>query len=228
MKEIPLPKSWIFSDIKGIREKDYSATYYHFEYDKLPVIPNHIELDDKFGWLEPFPQYFTEEQWGKIYNFGGKLEVLQEEAKQKGLSIPQSFINFMSKSNLIKKIRSNTSCVFDLSDYIEEIPNTNGIYFLKFLSDSQFCCHWYLCLDKEGHYFIGNSHKHYRSKSEYNEDYGDEYKDYIGKFCSYTFNEFIYRFWIENEIWYKIVWEKIGIENLNEMEKQYVQHYLNN
>ena len=222
MKETLLKKAWIFTDIEGVRDMEEMSTYYIFEYDKLP--PVEINLDDEFNWLQPHIEYSSEGDWN--YDFKNQLEILQEDAKSKGLVIPGNFIEFMSKAELLRKIRSNTDCYFELGDYIAEMPN--GLYFLHFLSDSQYCRLWYLCLDKEGNSCVVTSYKVYGHNEDPHEDYedeDDEDNEYsFDYFCSPTFKDFIYRFWLENEIWFKI-YEK---EQLNEVEQRYVRHYLDN
>ena len=42
--------------------------------------------------------------------------------------------------------------------------------------------------------------------------------------CAISFSDFLYRFWIENEIWFSVV-PKDTRRTLNELELQYVQHY---
>ena len=222
MKEMILKKAWVFSDIEGVREVEEGGTYYIFEYDKLP--PIEINLDNEFNWLRPHSEYLSEEDWS--YDFKEQLEILQKDAKSKGLVIPKNFIEFMGTSDLLRRIRSNTDCYFELGDYIAEIPNTNGLYFLHFLSDSQYCRLWYLCLDKEGNNCIVSSYKVYgHIEDPHEEEDDDDDNEYtVDYFCAPTFNDFIYRFWIENEIWFKIHEQ----QQLDEIEQRYVQYYLDN
>ena len=41
-------------------------------------------------------------------------------------------------------------------------------------------------------------------------------------YCAASFSEFLYRFWIENEIWYAVEYDKRPLEPL---EVDYVNHY---
>lgn len=215
MHEIPLKKGWFFTDIEGIRDVDESSTYYLFDYEELP--PIEIELDENFDWLKPYPEQINKEDWE--YDFSKEIEKLKNDADKKGLEIPNSFLNFMSNGALIRRIRSNTDCYFEFGDYIEEVPETNGMNFIHFMSDSQYCGFWYLCLDKNGNSCVvtsGNLYGHIHKEEELDE---------IGHFCAPSFEEFIFRFWIENEIWYKEIWEKV---ELNDLEKRYAQFYQEN
>jgi hypothetical protein len=215
MDKKKLKKGWIFSNIEGVREEDEFSTYCLFDYDLLP--PIRVDLDDEFNWLKNQPEYLNKEDW--TFDFDNQLIKLIEEAKSKELLIPKSFINFLRKENLIRSIRSNTDCYFELGDFIEEIPNT-GLHFIHFLSDSQYCGFWYLCLDKEGNHKVVTSGNLYGHKGEVYEEFRDV-DDEIGYLCASSFSEFIYRFWVENEIWYKIYLK----EKLNQVEQDYCNHY---
>lgn len=215
MSNITLPKGWLFSNIEGVREDDEFSTYCLFDYETLPKIE--VELDDEFNWLKNKPKYLNEEDWA--FDFDNQLGKFQEEAKSKGLVIPKSFVNFLCNENLIRKIRSNTDCYFELGDFIEEIPDT-GLYVIHFLSDSQYCAFWYLCLDKKGNHSVMASSNLFGHKSK---DY-DEFREVdseTGYVCASSFSEFIYRFWIENEICFK----NYDKEKLNEIEQYYCNHY---
>jgi hypothetical protein len=113
-----------------------------------------------------------------------------------------------------------------LGNVIEEIPETNGLHFIHFLSDSQYCCFWYLCLDKKGNHCVvvsGSLYGHDDDEKEEEEDF-DEISDIeskIGYFCSPSFTEFIARFWLENEICFK----SYDDEELNDIEKSYAKCY---
>lgn len=218
MEGFDLKKGWIFTDIDGIREAndEEPSTYYLFDYDELP--PIEMELDDDFNWLKPYPQYLSEEDWE--YDFKEELKSLQAEALSKGLLMPKSFLTLMNQADLLRRIRSNTDCYFELGNVIEEIPETNGLYFIHFLSDSQYCSFWYLCLDKKGNHCVVVSGNLYGHEAEDFEEFRDLY-DEVGYFCSPSFKEFIARFWLENEICFKTYDD----EELNEIENRYAQYY---
>lgn len=217
MDENQLKKGWLFTRIRGIRDVEESGTYFLFDYNKLP--PIQIELDDAFNWMKPYPEWVSDND--KEYDFKDQLVSLNKEAENKGLIIPNSFNVFLNDIELIRRIRSNTDCYFELGDTIEEIPNTNGLHFIHFLSDSQYCGFWYLCLDKNGNNFVVTSGNLYGHTEEGYEMFRENDAE-IGYICSSNFKEFIFRFWIENEICYKAVYNK---EALNKIEKNYADFY---
>ncbi|MEM7371989.1 MAG: hypothetical protein AAF587_25460 [Bacteroidota bacterium] len=159
MHHVPLKKGWIFTDIKGIRDVERSATYHLFDYEELPPIEE--DLDGNFDWLSAHPEQKHEEAYP--YDFVKKLIQVRREGEEKGLKVPVSFFRLMGDGALLRRIRSNTDCYFELGEFIEEIPDTNGMNFLHFMSDSQGCGYWYLCLDQYGNSCVvmsGNLYGH--------------------------------------------------------------------
>jgi hypothetical protein len=216
MHHIPLKKGWVFTEIEGVRDVEISSTYHLFDYEALP--PIEIELDENFDWLKPYPEQISKEDWE--YDFSQEIKQLKKDAEEKDLEIPNSFLNFMSNGELIRRIRSNTDCYFEFGDCIEEVVESNGMNFIHFMSDSQGCFFWYLCIDKDGESCIVTSVNLYGYKNKVAPEL-----DEVGYFCASSFEEFIFRFWIENEIWYKESWENV---ELNDLEKKYVRFYKEN
>lgn len=210
MKLSELPKGWIFTDIEGVRDIDEMSTYNYFQYEKLPPIT--ISLDDDFAWLEQELSYGNETR-----SFVEKIHSFQAQVADLGLTLPQGFLHFMQDSDLHKKIQSNTACYFEMGDFIEEI---NGLYLIQFLSDSQYCSLWYLCLDKEGNHAVICSPNVYGQKN-----YKEKFTEEIGLYVAGSFNEFIYRFWIENEIWFKVVYDEVELPPLTPEQLAYCLHY---
>jgi hypothetical protein len=85
-------------------------------------------------------------------------------------------------------------------------------HLVHFLSDSQFCAHWYLHVLSTGHAAVLVSEDPYCFLVE-NADWIEnpacrsEQVDIAAldfRLCATSFSEFLFRFWIENEIWYAI------------------------
>lgn len=215
MHHIPLKKGWVFTEIKGIRDVERSATYHLFDYEELPPIEE--ELDGSFDWLSNQPEQKDEKAYP--YAFGDQLILLRKEADAKGLKVPDSFFRLMGDGGLLRRIRSNTDCSFELGEFIEEVPDTHGMNFIHFMSDSQGCGYWYLCVDKAGNHCVVTSGNLYGHTNK------EEGAEEIGYYCAASFEEFIYRFWIENEIWFKTIWDRVA---LSEVEERYANFYKGN
>jgi hypothetical protein len=137
----------------------------------------------------------------------GNLEQVVTKAGDLGLSIPQPFLRFMRDTRLQSKVPSCTACFLEFSEDWIPCPEVEGHFLLRFLNDSQSCLMWYLCLHREREAGIIASHYFFEpdifDAMEY-EEIGRE--DVVrGAFlCADTFTESLYRFWIENSIWYSI------------------------
>ena len=208
-------EGWFFTRLGKIKSIDDLGTYFLFEYEKLPKIDDLI-ADEKFEWLKRHPPK-TNNIYIRNNNYDEQLKLIDKEIRSKELKLPNDFIDFTKNINLIKRIRSNTSCIFKLGNKIEEISQSDGLlYAIQFLVDSQNCRFWYLCLTQNGINYILTSDKSINSRSDYIYK-GDIY------LCAYSFREFISRFCIENEIWFKKVLNTN--EELNETEKNYLTSY---
>ena len=226
----PLPIGWPLSELKGYREPPNSSTYTYFEYDELALLPED-QFRGEFQWLARQPEcsnvaeddveYWLEYVDELRANAAKKLPSLKTKAERIGLSIPESFLTFMGNAKLIGRIRSCTDCYFEHSQRIAPNPNGDG-YFIHFLSDSQGCIFWNLFVEPSGDHCVVASSGYYFGD---NWDPADPYHgNESGKlfFCSPSFESFVYRFWLENEIWYQLSWHK---RPLTELQQRYVDYY---
>ena len=103
---------------------------------------------------------------------------------------------------------------------------------MHFLSDSQSCAHWYLHVLTNGDHVVLESENLYGLQIENSQWIENpacrlERVDLKGldfAYCAPTFSEFLYRFWIENEIWYALL-DDASRRSLNALELKYVGHY---
>lgn len=213
---------WWSFELPQYRPHPTLATYSLFPYEDLPPIRQ--DLDEEFRWLMSRPIKERSLLEG-CYSDGSKpdLNKLSKIADQVSVNIPSAFSTFIQSTELHKRIRSCTDCYLDVAD---QAVITKGViegYLIHFLSDSQWCVHWYIHLDSSGKEFV------LASTDAYGFEFGDSaakkeidlVKEDI-RFCAPTFVEFIYRFWLENEIWYALAWDK---RPLSEIEQSYVDHY---
>lgn len=203
--------TWILTDLPGFRTHEHMATYYENSYEKLPPLPS--DVDEEFSWLSPQP----EDQ-----QMGGDLQVLVEMAQQQNLELPAS-LQFFINNNLYGHIRSCTDCYFDGGEKIQKTQNPPG-YILHLIADSQWCYHWHLFIAENGeHCILGGDAFGYHDEEQKSEVIDITKTDL--KMCSQSFVEFIYRFWIENEIWYILAYENHLPTFLTPRMEEYVAHY---
>jgi hypothetical protein len=221
-----LPQTWRHVELPGYRE--FEGTYGDFPISSLPPIP--IELDEECQWLITHGA----DKVGGLNPYGWDLKpaAALEMAKQAGIALPRSFTRFMSSPELQGRVRSCTDCYLDPGERIIQTIGSIPGHLIHFLSDSQSCVHWYLHVLGDG-----------RGAVLYSEDlYGyritdPEYQDYptcsleevdLEKqgfaCCATSFPEFLFRFWIENEIWYALALEE-SRRPLKPVEVTYLNHY---
>jgi len=217
---------WWSFELPGCRPHPRPSTYSLFSYEELP--PIQTTLDDDFRWLksEPVKQRAMAESG---YADGSKPDLgkLPEIIAQLDVKPPQSFITFMGAVDLHKRLRSCTDCYFDVADHASKTKTGSLIHFM---SDSQWTVHWYVHVGQSGEHYVAASLNAFGFASVdkdadndriYQHDEIDLEREEIW-YCSPTFKEFIYRFWLENEIWYALVWDK---RPLTELQLAYVNGY---
>ena len=118
---------------------------------------------------------------------------------------------FAARPDLQRRIRSATLCYLDLADVA--VPTTSDGVLIHILSDQQWCLHWLISFDAEGHAVVTSAAP---IGFKLPEDWGDEQSEMRvpptvpldGSFdlqvCASSFAEFLQRYWIETELWYAL------------------------
>lgn len=222
-----LRKGWWSVDIPGYR--DGYGTYTLFPYEELPPIQE--TLDEEWGWLAGRPAYR-----GAIaeYDYSPHKKpdvvIVTTMEQQVGRQLPAAFVHFMGSPELQRRVRSCTDAYLEMADRPVRTVGANRGYLIHFLSDSQWVLHWYLFVGENGEHFVVVSPFAYGFEMEE----GAEESGMYGRagevdmaqeemwFCAPTFVEFVYRFWIENELWYALDYER---RPLTAEQQAYVDHY---
>jgi hypothetical protein len=224
-----LPQTWIHLPLPGIRESPVRSTYETFPGSELPDIP--IELDDHCDWLlkygAPHQKYGLDH-----HEYFLKPARFLELAKESNLQLPDSFVRFITSDELQKRVRSATGCYLDPGERVVKTVGDLPGHLIHFLSDSQSCVHWYLHVASDGAAAVLWSPDLYCYRIDDpdlldNPSCGLDEIELQGpdfSFCAKSFPEFLYRFWIENEIWFALV-PKENHRPLTELERNYVEHY---
>jgi hypothetical protein len=162
------------------------------------------------------------------------VEGIAEQARQLGLTLPTSFAPFMTNPALHDRIPSCTACEFALPSRIQRSVAGDGGYLISFLHDQQDVLLWYLYLTPTGASSV--------VVSPYDYDGDDADTDAPGSVpsddqtlsdqqraaivantfvCAPSFEVFLYRFWLENTIWFALNDGK----PLTDEQQRYVAHY---
>lgn len=224
-----LAQRWLHIQLPGYREIPGCHTYVGSPLEELPPIP--IKLDDECAWLM---EHGTAHPHDGLNQYEREIQPAAVEALalEAHLELPRSFLRFMTSPDLQSRVHSCTDCYLDPGERIVETMGSLRGQLIHFLSDSQSCAHWYLHIMSGGNTAVLESPDLYGYKIE-NSDWIEnpscrlERIDLSGlefAYCAPSFSDFLYRFWIENEIWYAL---RHGASRrpLNALELAYVGHY---
>jgi hypothetical protein len=214
-----LPRVWWSVDLPGYREHPRRpATYSPFEASELPAIER--VLDDHLLWLadeQPVEQSIGAEQPGRATEAtAGNLTRLLAGAP---LALPSAFQSLIAERALQDRVRSCTDCYLDLGEYVVSAGAEGTL--IHFLSDSQWVLHWLLYVDSEDEAVVVTQTALGLFDDSPTPTVFDPART-AAAVCADTFNEFLWRFWIENEIWWSLAHTTTP---LTPEQQRYLAHY---
>ncbi len=238
---VPAPSQWGWYalDLEEYRPvPDLFSTYWVFPYDSLPPISG-VPFTGDFQWLTPLEADLD----GHSQQYCPPAEIrtrpsphiyaIDEQAHQLGLTLPPGFLRFMASSELQHRVPSRTACMFSLPERIVPYPGRENGYLLSFLWDSQACGIWRLYLTTDGAHRVLEAPYEFVELTRDGEQCSEAtLADILAAtyLCAPSFEEFLYRFWIENMIWYHLsgyntAGTRISSKPLTEAQQRYLAHY---
>jgi hypothetical protein len=200
-------RCWITAGHSSLWNCD--STYCTVPYENLPSIDM---ASDDLEWLDCVSSELKSvidltSTLDSEDNQIGNLEAIVEKAGNIGLHIPNSFLRFFRNAELQCKVPTCTACYLGLSEDMIPLPNNEEHFLLRFMNDSQNCVLWYLCMSRNGESWVVASPYFFEPDIFEAINYDGVERDLIigeALFCAETFTKFLYRFWIENTIWYSL------------------------
>jgi hypothetical protein len=198
----PFPLGWYTA---GSHESFWGCgnTYTLIPYDQLPEL-GRSHWDGSFRWLPAPPERDTVLDVHEESN-DKRLDVsqLHREAQQAGFRIPDAFAAFLTTPEIHRRVPTCTACYLELSARLLEPPSNQPGRLLRFMNDQQACVLWYLYLPP------GDVPAVVAGIPEWPDDDSEDSLDDDVVFeqlvlCAPDFETFMYRFWIENAIWYAL------------------------
>jgi hypothetical protein len=206
-----LPRLWPTIGLPGIVEG--LGTYFTVDLDAMPPVSQ--PLDGSFAWLTAGQAF---DQWSLQR---GRDDPVEREADAGGLAViadglplPRAFERFITDPEPRRHVRSATACYLDLGQHAVDFE---GGRLVHFLSDQQWVLHWLLWVGVDGHQavvvtprplgFDLDERSLWRSESE------DEPATYLAV-CSDSFEEFLWRYWAMNELFFRLVSEQQPLADL--------------
>jgi hypothetical protein len=222
------PLGWWGFGLRGYRP--CNSTYCWFPYDSLPVLP-HPDFQGDFNWLPPIEPHLIpimerfwplpDQQLLTVEN----LNKLTAATHEKGISLPKPFVAFMSNPEFQKRIPSCTACYFELYDRVMPCPVDEDNLVIRFMNDQQSVFTWYLYLTPGGEHCVIVSRSIFDFLIEYRREFTAQVRAEVLHdtfVCAPSFEEFLYRFWLENCIEFTLMERH---RDLTVMEQHYLIHY---
>jgi hypothetical protein len=214
--------AWLAFDLGEYRP--CNGTYCFYDLAKTPPLSADL-FKGNFDWLPEMSaemkELMAKYQQNEPDEVDNALQTILAQSQSLNLSLPPEFVKFMSSEDLQSQIPSCTACYFDLSSDITPSPLSNDDgYLIRFLNDQQDVLLWYLYIRPNGEHGVVVSPIPF-DKPEARKDLTDEIILNNTFFCAESFEEFVYRFWLENEIWFAMEDEMA----MNPTQQTYLDFY---
>ncbi|MFF5701365.1 hypothetical protein ACFY7H_02460 [Streptomyces sp. NPDC012794] len=217
------PTGWCATDLGSHRPCE--STYEVYPLDSLPSLHSG-RLDGGFGWLggPGTPD-------GPEPGHGEHLAAVEADLAPLGLRLPTDFRTFYRSGSLCRAFDevSVTACWSDLSGALRS-PVEEGARLVRFLRDQQDCVIWYVYLRPSGETFVVFSHLDLDvelAERELTAAQAAEFRAAAAESlvrCASTFEEFAYRFVVENELWMHLNTTNQGVGPAPHLQ-EYLDHY---
>lgn len=204
----------------GLGERSTNSTYAGFDHAAQPPIP-FDRFDGTFQWLRYAPVEFPahtpvepdDPAWAERL---GRLRAA-------GYHVPTALEAFLADPTLHRGIPSCTDNHVVSAEYAVEQTLPDGDVFLTFYTDSQSCVIWGVRLGRGDDVYAPVL----AGPPEFLDDARPD-EPWLTfpelSFSSPTLESFLYRWWIENRIWYATEWEG-GARALTPEEQAYLDHF---
>jgi hypothetical protein len=218
-EESPFPSSWrgIGLASAGVDARLDVGTYGRYTFSDLPALP--FELNGSYDWLR---RQVEHDKWAIDDLREGDLSALLAACGTAGLPLPAEFVTFLQSPELSSRVRSSTACFLDVASAPMPSPTGKG-RLIRFLADQQGCFFWYLYLTEDGaDHAVLSTMEFYDPEDSEPSDPESGAPDDI-EFCAESFEAFICRYWLENEIFFA----KVDGTPLPEGTAEYLERYQN-
>lgn len=195
--ELRLPTGWFGIQLPG---RPCGSTYCLTALDRLPGLTE-WHFTGGFEWLVD-PGRTLDWSIGSSPDERafdpGTLARVGAAADRDGFQLPVSFRRFL-RSERRDFVRSATGCWLELAEHTVELSGLS-VRLVRFLNDQQGTLFWYLAVGPDGDDGVVVSNDLLDATERWLEP-EDTATTYL---CAPSFETFIYRFWIENEIAFRV------------------------
>lgn len=180
----------------GVDGRPDVGTYGRYEFGGLPPVP--FTMSGDLAWLAGQPAH---DEWSIGTEPVAELPALISTCERLGVALPPAFLIFVRTPEMQRRIRSCTACFVDVDAGPVSSPVGDG-YLVRFLADQQGCLYWYLYLTADGrdHAVVCSPNFYGSTNASTGDD--DNGRPHEIAFCGESFEAFLCRYWLENEIWF--------------------------
>ena len=219
----PFPCGWWATDLEiaGLGSvRPHLSTYACYDYNKLPPVLSPMEGD--LGWLEGSRSHILNIGYERQRDNENALHELSQSCQSQKIQLPNPFLKFMSAFAFQERVRSNTDSYLFLCPAPIATPKGEG-FLVRFLSDSQGVLFWYIFIAVDGidHAVVCSPDFYGLESEQWRDEKPDPEKI---TYCAPSFEVFLWRYWIENEIWLS-AYDK---EPLQDLGVKYIEEYRQN
>jgi hypothetical protein len=192
-------------------------------YSRLPRLPEHLFTGD-LSWLTadtagPDACYMEPAVVPKL-----AMRELEHRLAGSGLYLPSAFVSFMTSAALQQRVPSCTGNGWQMSDPAPSPFEEHG-RLLRFMHDSQGCSYTYLYLAADGSCpVVGSSELFTPEPGEDSEEVSwgspTEYLE-TTFWMAPDFEQFLFRYWVENVMWFHLVDQKRPASELPPLALEY-------
>lgn len=217
-----LPRLWPTIAIPAIATG--MATYWTVDLDSMP--PIEAALDGSLAWLLETAPHRRSLVRGPDDAVERDADAAGLRAVAPGQAVPESFRRFIEDPDARRHIRSATACYLDLGQF--SIATSEGGRLIHFLSDQQSVLHWLLYVRHDGSDAVLTTWQPLGFDDGEHEPIVELELTAWNRslaVCADTFEQFIYRYWAMNELFFKLGVDKVGIGALPPVLRTYAQRY---
>jgi hypothetical protein len=164
-----------------------------------------VEPEKELGWPIGGPEA------DRIFD-PSTVQRVRDACAAEGLGAPPALESLLTSPRR-NWIRSPTACYLELSDGLVDIPGVDARG-VRFLNDQQGVYFWYAVLGRSGDHGVVVSNDLLDA-----DDWLDDPSERVIYRCAATVEEFLYRFWVETEIYFR----SMDGESLTPVMEQYLE-----
>ena len=201
-----LRRSWWFCGLEGLRPLHGPVTYGEFDLDDQPDVGR---PDESLSWLETQPEHA---RWN-VFDSDAMPQrrvttAALAELAPSHIALPRALTEFAAHPELQRRVRSATGCYLDLGTSWCGPPTTVRIFFTLCPTSNGFE-HWLVYLDEDGNESVVTTSEPVGFVLPDDDEWEPLPPEVIpldGSFdlqvCADSVAEFLFRFWVENELYF--------------------------